>query len=70
MRLASHLRRSRHGVYSFRLVLPGSLRAVLGQTEIKRSLGTKSPVAVRLLAYALSANASDHRRREALCGAI
>lgn len=55
MRLASHLRRSRHGVYSFRLVLPASLRAVLGQTEIKRSLGTKSPVVARLLAYELSA---------------
>jgi hypothetical protein len=39
MRLASHLRRSRHGVYSFRLVLPASLRAVLGQTKINRSHG-------------------------------
>ncbi|WP_368860341.1 DUF6538 domain-containing protein, partial [Caballeronia sp. BR00000012568055] len=55
MRLASHLRRSRHGVYSFRLVLPAPLRAALGQREIKRSLGTKSPTAARLLAYHLSA---------------
>ncbi|MGN8139235.1 DUF6538 domain-containing protein [Paraburkholderia sp. 22099] len=55
MRLASHLRRSRHGVYCFHLVLPASLRAALGQTEIKRSLGTKSPAAARLLAYHLSA---------------
>ncbi|MDY7779546.1 site-specific integrase [Burkholderia pseudomallei] len=55
MRLASHLRLSRHGVYSFRLVLPASLRAALGQTEIKRSLGTKNPASARLLAYALSA---------------
>jgi hypothetical protein len=39
MRLASHLRRSRRGVYSFRLVLPASLRAVLGQTKINRSHG-------------------------------
>ncbi|QGA36710.1 tyrosine-type recombinase/integrase [Burkholderia glumae] len=55
MRLASHLRLSRHGVYSFRLVLPAALRAALGQTEIKRSLGTKNPASARLLAYALSA---------------
>ncbi|MDP9154685.1 MAG: site-specific integrase [Pseudomonadota bacterium] len=55
MRLASHLRRSRHGVYSFRLVLPACLRAILGQTEIKRSLGTKSPTVARLLSYHLSA---------------
>jgi integrase len=55
MRLASHLRRSRHGVYFFRLVLPAPLRAVLGQGEIKRSLSTKSPERARLLAYALSA---------------
>lgn len=55
MRLASHLLRSRHGVYSFHLVLPASLRAVLGQTEIKRSLNAKSPVVARLLAYELSA---------------
>ncbi len=55
MRLASRLRRSRHGVYSFRLVFPASLRAVLRQNEIKRSLSTKSPAAARLLAYHLSA---------------
>ena len=55
MFLASHLRRSRHGVYSFRLVLPAALRALLGQGEIKRSLGTKSPERARLLAYVLSA---------------
>ncbi|WP_186136234.1 DUF6538 domain-containing protein [Burkholderia gladioli] len=55
MRLASHLRRSRHGVYSFRLVLPSSLQAALGQSEIKRSLATKDPATARLLAYGLSA---------------
>lgn len=55
MRLPSHLRLSRCGVYQFRLVLPSALARLVGQGEIRRSLGTKSPERARLCAYALSA---------------
>lgn len=56
MRLAAHLKRSRHGVYYFRLTIPEILRPVFGgRREIKRSLATRDPTLARSLAYALSA---------------
>jgi hypothetical protein len=51
MQLSSHLRLSRHGVWCFRLVLPDSVAAVVGQREILKSLGTKRPEEARLKAY-------------------
>lgn len=54
MRLPSHLRLSRHGIWCFRLVLPDVLAAALGQKEIRRSLGTRCPITAKLLAYRLS----------------
>ena len=54
MRLPSHLRLSRHGVWCFRLVLPDVLAVALGQKEIRRSLGTRCPITAKLLAYRLS----------------
>jgi len=56
MRLAAHLKRSRHGVYYFRLTIPEILRPVFdGHREIKRSLATRDPALARSLAYVLSA---------------
>lgn len=55
MQLPAHLRVSRHGVFQFRVVLPDALARVVGQKEIRRSLGTKRPEPARLAAYALSA---------------
>lgn len=43
MLLPSHLRRSRHGIYYFRVVLPAPLATLLGQRELVRSLGIRSP---------------------------
>lgn len=37
-----YLFRSRHGIYYFRLVVPEGLRQVLGRTEVRRSLKTRS----------------------------
>lgn len=54
MRLPSHLRLSRHGVWCFRLVLPDVLAAALGQKEIRRSLGTRCPLTAKIIAYRLS----------------
>lgn len=54
MRLPSHLRLSRHGVWCFRLVLPDVLAVALGQKEMRRSLGTRCPLAAKLLSYRLS----------------
>ena len=54
MLLASHLRRSRHGIYYFRIVLPDPLAAVLGQRELVRSLGIRSPKLARFSGYQLS----------------
>ena len=34
MKLASHLRRSRHGVFYFRIVFPQILATILGQSEL------------------------------------
>ncbi len=54
MLLASHLRRSRHGIYYFRLILPAPIAAVLGQRELVRSLGIRSPKIARKSGYQLS----------------
>lgn len=51
---ASHLRRSRHGIYYFRIVLPGPVAAALGQRELVRSLGIRSPKLARQSGYQLS----------------
>lgn len=61
MRLASHLKRSRHGVYYFRLTIPEILRPLFGgRREIKRSLATRDPTLARSLAYILSARYGDN----------
>lgn len=54
MLLPSYLRRSRHGIYYFRLVLPDRIAAVLGQRELVRSLGIRSPNIARYSGYQLS----------------
>jgi integrase len=54
MLLASHLRRSRHGIYYFRLILPAPIAAVLGQRELVRSLGIRSPKLARFSGYQIS----------------
>ena len=54
MLLASHLRRSRHGIFYFRIVLPDPIAAVLGQRELVRSLGIRSPKLARQSGYQLS----------------
>lgn len=51
MRLNSRLKRSRHGVYYYRAIVPVRLRQSFGCTEIKRSLNTKDPVLARLYAH-------------------
>ena len=54
MRLPSYLRRSRHGIYYFRIVLPDRLATVLGQRELVRSLGVRCPKIARFSGYQLS----------------
>ncbi len=54
MKLASHLRRSRHGVFYFRIVFPKILATILGQPELNRSLSTRCPKTARLTGYQLS----------------
>lgn len=58
MKLASHLRRSRHGIFYFRLTLPPAIAIALGQLELQRSLGTRSPSEARALGYHIWANFS------------
>jgi len=55
MRLAHHLLREKTGIWYFRLVVPKRLRGPLGQTIIKRSLGTRDPAVARAWAYVLGA---------------
>lgn len=62
MRLPSHLRRSIHGVFYFRLTIPRNLRAALGRREIGFSLSTRDPVEAKRLAYGLSAGYIEHIR--------
>lgn len=54
MLLPSYLRRSRHGIYYFRIVLPDRVAAVLGQREFVRSLGIRSPKIAKFSGYQLS----------------
>lgn len=54
MRLPSHLRLSRHGIWCFRLVLPKPIADAIGQREIRKSLGTRCPITAKLIAYRLS----------------
>ena len=54
MLLPSYLRRSTHGIYYFRLALPDRIAAVLGQRELVRSLGIRSPNIARFSGYQLS----------------
>ncbi len=55
MKINSRLKRSRHGVYYFRYIIPQSMRASYdGKHEIKRSLGTKDPKLAHLYAHAIS----------------
>lgn len=54
MRLPSRLRLSRHGIWYFRFVLPDSLAVLLGQKEIRRTLGTRCPKVAQHTAYRLS----------------
>lgn len=51
MRLNSRLKRSRHGVYYYRAIVPVHLRTSFGCAEVKRSLHTKDPVLARLYAH-------------------
>lgn len=51
MLLPSHLRRSRHGIYYFRVILPDPLAALLGQRELVRSLGIRSPKLAKISGY-------------------
>lgn len=55
MRLPARLKRSQHGIYYFRLVVPVPLRAALGKTELKKSLHTRDPQTARQLAYTINA---------------
>ncbi len=63
MFLPAHLRRSRHGVYYFRIVLPDGLKEVFGKREFIRSLGTKCPRQARLAAGLLSSTLAVRRCR-------
>jgi integrase len=53
MLLPAHLRRSRHGIYYFRVILPAPLAALLGQRELVRSLGIRSPKLAKISGYQL-----------------
>lgn len=57
MRLPSRLRRSRHGVYYFRVIIPKKLRSLFsGRREFLSSLATRDPREASLRSYALSAS--------------
>jgi integrase len=54
-RIPAYLRKSRHGIYYFRMAVPRALQEKWsGRTEIKRSLGTKDPRQALLLARNLA----------------
>ncbi len=56
MALPARLKRSRHGIYYFRVVIPMHMRPFLGgRTEIKKTLHTREPREARQWAYALNA---------------
>ncbi len=55
LRIATHLIKSRHGIFYFRFVIPKRLRAWFGnRTEICRSLSTNDPKRAKIMALALS----------------
>jgi integrase len=56
MNLPAHLRRSRHGIYYFRIVLPKALAKTVGRREVIRSLGTRCPRQAKRAAYLLWAD--------------
>lgn len=59
MKINSRLKRSRHGVYYYRFVIPKKLSSQFdGKREIKRSLGTKDPKLAQLYAHILAINLS------------
>lgn len=56
MKLSSHLKISRHGIYYFRTIIPKAVRLLYdGKTELKYSLRTRDPVTAKRQAYILSA---------------
>lgn len=56
MKLCSHLKLSRHGIYYFRCIIPKVLRPLYnGKTEVKYSLNTRCPVTAKRESYILSA---------------
>lgn len=55
MKVNAHLKRSRHGVYYYRAVIPKELKSDLGFAEIKRSLGTKDPKQAKSISLAIQA---------------
>lgn len=56
MKLYSHLKLSRHGIYYFRCIIPKVLRPLYnGKTEVKYSLNTRCPVTAKRESYILSA---------------
>lgn len=54
MLLPSYLRRSRHGIYYFRIVLPDPIALVLGQREFVRSLAVRSPKIAKNSGYQIA----------------
>lgn len=54
MLLPSYLRRSRHGIYYFRIVLSDRLALALGQRELVRSLGIRYPSQARFSGYQIA----------------
>lgn len=60
MRIPTHIQRSRHGIYFFRMVVPKTLRETFdGQTEIKRSLHTRNLREAMRMARPLSLQAYE-----------
>jgi len=60
MRFPARLKRSRHGIYYFRLVIPKTMRSALGgRTEMQHSLHTRDPQVARRFALALSARLDE-----------
>lgn len=54
MLLPSYLRRSRHGIFYIRLVMPPPIAVLLGQREFLRSLGTRSFTIAKTSGYQVS----------------
>lgn len=55
VKVNANLKRSRHGVYYYRAVIPKELKAKFGLAEIKRSLGTKDPKQAKSMSLAIQA---------------